>query len=74
MFIPIKMLVLVVSYSSICMEAGRKESTTHLSVLAMKEPIQCLNAFTVIADWITFETVRHMSVNHFSICKKCGTK
>ena len=50
MFPPIKMLVLVVYYGPICIKAGGIELTAHLSVLAMKEPIWCLNRFTPIAD------------------------
>ena len=50
MFTLIKMLVLVVSHSLICMEASRKEFTAHPCVLAVKEPIWCLNRFTPVAD------------------------
>ena len=44
------MLVLVVSHSPICMEAGRKEFTAHSSVLAAQELIWCVNRFTPIAN------------------------
>ena len=44
------MLVLVISHSAICMEAGRKEFTAHSSVLAVQGPILCLNRFTPIAN------------------------
>ena len=50
MFTPIKMLVLVVSHSSICMKARGKEFTAHPYVLVVREPIWCLNRVTTIAD------------------------
>jgi hypothetical protein len=45
-----KMLVPVISHSPICMKAGEKEFTVHPSILAVKEPIWCLNRFTPITD------------------------
>ena len=55
MFTLIKILMLVVSHNFTCMEAGRKEFTAHLPVMAVKEPIQCLNTFTIIADGINLK-------------------
>ena len=50
MFTLIKMLVLVVSHSPICMESGRKDFIAHPAVLTVKMPVWCLNRFTPIAD------------------------
>jgi hypothetical protein len=50
MFTPIKMLVLVVSHSLICIEVEEKEFITHPSVLVVKEPIWCLNGFTPVTN------------------------
>ena len=50
MFTLIRMLVLVVSHGPICMKAGGKEFTAHPSVLAVKEPIWCLNRCTPVAN------------------------
>ena len=50
MFTPIKMLVLVISHSPICMETGGEKFTAHPSVLVVRVSNWCLNRVTTIAD------------------------
>src|ERR1700683_2111159 len=72
MFTLIKVLVLVVSHRPICVDTGGKEFTAHPSVLAVKEPIWCLNRFTPVADGLLMKLLRHMGEKHFSIYIKCA--
>ena len=79
MFTLIKMLVLVVSHSPICIEACGKEFTAHHFILTVKKPIWCLNRFASVADglhmtlwgtWVKNTSAYVQSMEQKSLLKK----